>query len=844
MKPYSTVSNYGWTTLSRSQRFGPGREGYTDKKMDTSVNNERPASPGTASGARRPLAIVGRLFGLFLLLSGLALAVNGFELITLGGSWYYLLAGVGLVLAGVLYWRRRPLATALVAALTVATLCWALWETGLAFWPMVPRLAPFLVIAFVAALLHPGLAGRAHTPASRGVAALFGVILVAGFAAMFTPHGVQQAQVEPQADAVAAVNDGSANWVHYANGPKGTRYAPFTQIGKDNVGQLEVAWRYRTGELALGASESQNTPIQVGDTIYTCTPTSKVIALDADTGKERWTFDPKPANTKTWNRCRGVGYYEPATVGQPFRFAGMQPARPARAGVCAQRIVQVTMDARLIEVDARTGKPCEDFGDQGAVDLTVGLGKVKMNVPYYAYTSAPTVARNLIILGGWVFDGRSTDEPSGVVRAYSADTGELVWAWDLGNPAITKLPPEGESYTRSTPNMWSTPAFDDELGLVYLPTGNQQPDFWGGKRPPLTEKYSSAIVALDMATGRERWTYQTVHHDIWDYDVAAQPALYDVPDGKGGKIPALVQLTKRGQIFMLDRRTGKPIAEVVEKPVPQDHAAGDWVSKTQPYSTGMPALGAATLTERDMWGATFFDQLACRISFRKLNYQGEFTAPSTRPTLIYPGYYGGFNWGGAAVDESNGYMFVNDIRMPQVVKLVPRETVDVAKLTSGHGVGSTYPMDGTPFVIDHQAFNSPLGIPCQSPPWGVLAAIDLKTRKQVWERPAGTVQDAVINGIRARLPIPLGMPTLGGGVSTASGLVFYAGTQDYYLRAMDIATGREVWKGRLPVGSQGTPMTYVSPVSKRQYVVVVAGGARQSPDHGDYVIAYALPRTP
>ena len=812
--------------------------------MDTSVNNERPASPGTASGARRPLAIVGRLFGLFLLLSGLALAVNGFELITLGGSWYYLLAGVGLVLAGVLYWRRKPLATALVAALTVATLCWALWETGLAFWPMVPRLAPFLVIAFVAALLHPGLAGRAHTPASRGVAALFGVILVAGFAAMFKPHGVQQAQVEPQADAVAAVNDGSANWVHYANGPKGTRYAPFTQIGKDNVGQLEVAWRYRTGELALGASESQNTPIQVGDTIYTCTPTSKVIALDADTGKERWTFDPKPANTKTWNRCRGVGYYEPATVGQPFRFAGMQPARPSRAGVCAQRIVQVTMDARLIEVDARTGKPCEDFGDQGAVDLTVGLGKVKMNVPYYAYTSAPTVARNLIILGGWVFDGRSTDEPSGVVRAYSADTGELVWAWDLGNPAITKLPPEGESYTRSTPNMWSTPAFDDELGLVYLPTGNQQPDFWGGKRPPLTEKYSSAIVALDMATGRERWTYQTVHHDIWDYDVAAQPALYDVPDGKGGKIPALVQLTKRGQIFMLDRRTGKPIAEVVEKPVPQDHAAGDWVSKTQPYSTGMPALGAATLTERDMWGATFFDQLACRISFRKLNYQGEFTAPSTRPTLIYPGYYGGFNWGGAAVDESNGYMFVNDIRMPQVVKLVPRETVDVAKLTSGHGVGSTYPMDGTPFVIDHQAFNSPLGIPCQSPPWGVLAAIDLKTRKQVWERPAGTVQDAVINGIRARLPIPLGMPTLGGGVSTASGLVFYAGTQDYYLRAMDIATGREVWKGRLPVGSQGTPMTYVSPVSKRQYVVVVAGGARQSPDHGDYVIAYALPRTP
>ena len=807
--------------------------------MDISTKNGAAAIPPDSRGKRVALAV----FGIFLGLSGLALAAGGMELITLGGSWYYLLAGLGLTLAGVLYLRRKPLASAIVAALVVATLLWAVWEIGFAFWPMVPRLAPFLVIGLVAALVHPWLAGRAHSGQSRGFAALFAVLLVAGFASMFKPHGMLEATVQPQQDAVALANDGSANWAHYANGLAGTRFAPFTQIDRQNVGQLQVAWSYRMGELAEGASESQNTPLQIGDTVYTCTPTSKVIALDADTGKERWSYDSRPANTKTWNRCRGVGYYEPAKVDKPFRFEGMQTASAPQAGVCAKRIVQVTMDARLIQIDAQTGKLCEGFGDKGSVDLMTGLGKVRANVPYYAYTSAPTIVRNLIILGGWVFDGRSIDEPSGVVRAYSADTGALVWAWDLGNPAITKLPPEGQTYTRSTPNMWSTPAVDNELGLVYLPLGNEQPDFWGGKRPPLTEKYSSAIVALDMATGRERWTFQTVHHDIWDYDVAAQPALYDVPDGKGGKTPALVQLTKRGQIFMLDRRTGTPIAEVVEKPVPQEHAAGDWVAKTQPYSTGMPAFGAQTLTERDMWGATFFDQLACRIRFRKLNYQGEFTAPATRETLIYPGYYGGFNWGGAAVDESNGYMFVNDIRMPQVVKLVPRETVDVAKLTSGHGVGSTYPMDGTPFVIDHKAFNSPLGIPCQSPPWGVFAAIDLKTQKKVWERPAGTVQDAVINGVRASLPIPLGMPTLGGGVSTASGLVFYAGTQDYYLRAMDIATGREVWKARMPVGSQGTPMTYVSPTSGRQYVVVVAGGARQSPDRGDYVIAYALPKT-
>ena len=495
--------------------------------MDTSTKNGAAAIPAVSRGKRLALAV----FGMFLGLSGLALAAGGIELITLGGSWYYLPVGLGLLLAGVLYWRRKPLASGIVAALVIATLAWAVWEIGFAFWPMVPRLAPFLVIGLAAALLHPWLTGRRHTGQSRGFAALLAVVLAAGFAAMFKPHGVLEATAQPRQDAMAAVNDGSANWAHYGYGPKGTRFAPYTQIDKQNIDQLQVAWTYRTGEVAEGASEAQNTPLQIGDTIYTCTPTSKVIALDADTGKQRWSFDPKPANIKTWNRCRGVGYYEPAKVTNPFRFDGMQAASAQVAGACAKRIVQVTMDARLIQIDAQTGKRCEGFGDKGSVDLTVGLGKVKMNVPYYAYTSAPTIARNLIILGGWVFDGRSTDEPSGVVRAYSADTGELVWAWDLGNPAITKLPPEGQTYTRSTPNMWSAPAFDDALGLVYLPTGNEQPDFWGGKRPPLTEKYASAIVALDMATGRERWTYQTVHHDIWDYDVAAQPALYDVPDG-------------------------------------------------------------------------------------------------------------------------------------------------------------------------------------------------------------------------------------------------------------------------------------------------------------------------
>jgi len=457
----------------------------------------------------------------------------------------------------------------------------------------------------------------------------------------------------------------------------------------------------------------------------------------------------------------------------------------------------------------------------------------------------PTVVRNLIVIGGWVFDGRSVDEPSGVVRAFNADTGALEWAWDAGNPAITALPPPGETYTRSTPNVWSTPAFDDKLGLIYLPTGNNPPDFWGAQRKGASETHSSSVVAVDIATGRERWRFQTVHHDLWDYDVPAQPALADVPDGKGGTVPALIQLTKRGQIFMLDRRDGKPIAQVEERPVPQGAQEGERLSPTQPYSTGMPAIGTQPLTEASMWGATWFDQLACRIAFRKLRYEGEFTPPTTTPSLIYPGYYGGMNWGSATVDEARNLLIVNDIRMPQQVQLIPRAVADGEKMSLGHGVG-LHPQTGTPYAISQQGFNSPLNLPCHAPPWGTLTGIDLKTRQVAWQRPLGTVQDVVVGaaaqggGMRVRAPVPLGMPSLGGPLSTAGGLTFYGGSQDYFLRAFDSHTGRELWKGRMPVGGQATPMTYVSPRTGQQYVLMAAGGARQSPDRGDYVIAWKL----
>jgi quinate dehydrogenase (quinone) len=788
------------------------------------------------------------IFGGLLLLLGIVLAAGGVQLTLLGGSWYYLIAGVALAVSGLLYLWRKPAAAWLYALVFIGTVLWALWEVGLSFWPLVPRLAPVLVLALFASLLLPALRDGQGRGVSRALSAALALVLVAGGIAMFFPHG----QITGSAQAPGAAKDATASaWQYYGRTPKGTRYAPEAQIDRENVDSLQVAWTFRTGDPANPFSENQNTPIQIADTLYLCTPMNKVFALDADTGKEKWSYDPKPADTKTWNRCRGVGYYDPAVVNRSLlqrvaADAGVEAtvspvaATPAvAANTCARRIVLTTIDARLMELDADTGKPCEDFGQGGVVDLKVGMGEIKP--AYYFPTSMPTVVQDLVIVGGWVFDGRAVDEPSGVLRAFNANSGELVWAWDLGNPAITKLPPEGGTYTRGTPNVWSTPAFDEALGLIYVPTGNQEPDFWGAHRSPAADEFSSSIVALELASGRVRWKFQTTHHDLWDYDVPAQPALVDVPDGKGGTVPAVVQATKRGQLFMLDRRDGTPLAEVQEKPVPQGQQQGERLSPTQPYSVGMPSIGAEPLAEKGMWGATFLDQLACRIAFRKLRYEGEFTPPTTKRTLLYPGYYGGMNWGSLSINEDKGYLFVNDIRMPQVVQLIPREGLDESKMPAGHGVGSVYPMEGTPYVVEHKSLVSPLGIPCHSPPWGTFSMIDLNTRKLVWQRPAGTVKDAVVSGVKAGMPIPLGMPTLGGAVNTASGLVFYAGTQDYYLRAMDMATGKDLWKGRLPVGAQATPMTYISPKSGRQYVVVSAGGARQSPDRGDYVIAYALP---
>ena len=758
--------------------------------------------------------------GAVLLLASLPLIAGGAYLAWLGGSYYYAACGLALCASAIQLMRRRSSALLIFAIATLFTILWSLWEVGLHLWPLVPRLAPFIVMSVIMGLLAP-LVNPRWRAAGYGAAGLSAIVAMLGIGLLFVPQGVISPGSGAERRAIAAPDQ--SRWQYYGRETNGTRFAPEAAITKDNVAGLDVAWTYRTGDAGTPGSEYQATPIQIADTLYLCTPLNRVIALDADTGKARWTYDPKVGNNQIWNRCRGVGYFESKLA---------PPNQP-----CHERIVVSTLDGRLIQVDARNGKVCGRFGKSGVVDLTSQMGAIPPT--FYQPTSMPTVVNGLIILGGWVFDNISVDMPSGVVRAFDAETGKLVWAWDVGR-VNGALPAGGETFTRSTPNMWSTPAVDTALGLIYLPTGNQTPDYWGAGRSKASERVSSSVVALDLATGKERWVFQTVHHDLWDWDVPAQPALYDLPNGKGGTTPVLIQATKRGQIFVLDRRTGKPVFPVKELPVPQEHVKPDWVSPTQPYSTGFASIGDEPLTEARMWGLTFYDQMLCRIMFRSMRYEGDFTVTTTKPTLLFPGNYGGMNWGSVSIDRGNDMLVVNDIRLPHAARLVPQK--DVKGLQSGgHGAG-LQPQGGAPYAVEGPDVNSVFGLPCIAPPWGTISGIDVKTGKLTWQRPAGTIRDVKIGGIRIGLPMPIGLPTVGGPLTTGSGLAFYAGTQDYYLRAMDSGTGKELWRGRLPVGAQATPMTYVSPKTRRQYVVIVAGGARESTDKGDYVVAFALPK--
>lgn len=743
----------------------------------------------------------------------LALIAGGVLLLLEGGSPYYL--GAGLMVGGSawLVSRGDRRGVWLYATMLAVTALWAVAECGLDPWGLQARLfAPAVLGIWV---VWPWLQ---QIPPRWRLAIAVSLVAVLALALHLSNR------LERAATARSAVPAGGAtDWPHYGNTLGGTRFTQASQITPANVDRLERAWTFRTGA-NVASMGFEATPLMLGDLLYLCAPNNQVFAIDPDTGQKRWSYDPKsllpPAGA-----CRGVSYYK----------------MPDATGPCAERIITATVDARLIALDSRTGIPCPGFGVNGEIDLKVGLGEVER--AYYYVSSAPAIVRGTVILGGWVLDGQKVGEPSGVIRGFDAVTGAFKWAWDMGRPDQHGLPPAGESFTRGTPNSWGPISGDEALGLVYLPTGNSTPDYWGGHRSAASDKYSSSVVALDATTGQLRWSFQTVHHDLWDYDVAGQPTLIDIPVG-GAMVPALVQATKQGQVYLLDRRTGTPLAEVVEKPVPQGAAPGDHLSPTQPFSIGMPAFDNTVLTERTMWGATPLDQLWCRIKFRQARYEGPMTPPGVKHSITYPSYLGGIDWGGVSVDPERKLLVVNWNRVANYTNLIPRAEVPDLKLDpfSGSHVGQAVPQMGTPFAVKTGAFLSPLGMPCTQPPFGKIAVVDLKTRRILWERPLGSARDSGPMGLRSHLPLQMGVPNTGGSLTTRAGLIFIGATQERSIRAFELTTGRRLWTAPLPAGGHASPMSYVSPRTGRQYVVIAAGGnGSLMSGLGDSVVAFALP---
>ena len=785
-------------------------------------------------------------------LLGLALFAGGLWLVILGGSPYYFSAGLALLVAAALLQARQATILWWYALFLLATTAWAVAEVRFDWWQLVPRLALWLVIGLW--LLTPYITRHLSRPLQTGqapsVAPLWlgcGVIALVGVIACFTDYDNQYGQLPIGETAPSPANASvSGDWTAYGSTAYGTRYSPLTQITPDNVNKLKVAWTYETGDKPgpddPTETTSENTPLKVGDTLFLCTPHSQVIALNASNGEERWRYDPKissPVGFKHFEHmtCRGVSYHDDASYTvAPYSDLGVVPQalRVARvSAICPARVFIPTADARLIALDAATGKPCEDFGNGGTVDLRANIGPFTPG-GYYS-TSPPAVTRDLVIIGGHVTDNASTNEPSGVVRAFDIHDGHLVWAFDSGNPDKTTPLPEGQVYVRNSPNMWSIFSVDEALGLVYLPMGNQTPDQFGGQRTPEAEKLSAGVVALEIATGRLKWNYQFTHHDLWDMDVGGQPTLVNIKTAYG-TVPSLVASTKQGSIYVLDRRTGEPVIPISEVPVPQGAVAGDHTAPTQPRSA--LNFSPAPMTEQDMWGTNPFDQLWCRVRFRSLRYDGMYTPPSLQGSLVFPGNFGVFDWGGVAVDPVKQVLFANPSYMAFQSRLIPRD--QLAKTESTMATSETSGIkqaEGTPYAIELSPFLSPLGIPCQAPPWGYVAGVDLQSGKIAYKLKNGTIRDSA----PLPIPLPLGVPSLGGPIVTAGGVAFLSGTLDYYVRGYEVRTGKKLWEARLPAGGQATPMTYADKNGK-QFLLVTAGGhGSLGTRQGDYVVVYALP---
>jgi len=669
---------------------------------------------------------------------------------------------------------------------------------------------------------HGGRGGRAGATRPAGAAQALQRLLVRLMAAL-----------PCVAPAVAlAQSPDASDWGYYGGDAFGQRFSSLDEINRSNVSRLKVAWTYRTGELGAnfkraGKLTFESTPVLAFGLLYIETGTNIVIALDPESGHERWRVDPHIDRTRHYAEAssRGVSVWESTDAGQP--------------GLCRRRIFTGTLDARLLALDAETGRPCAEFGGSGQVDLTRGL-RIR-DVGAYLVTSPPAVYANAVIIGSAIGDNRATDVERGVIRAYDARSGVPLWSFDPlpdspSHPAAADWTREQAAGTGAG-NAWGVMTVDEEQGLVLIPTGSASPDFYGGLRVG-SNRFADSLLALDAKSGRLVWHRQLVHHDLWDYDLAAQPVLGDI-EVQGVPVPAVIQATKTGMLYVFERTAGQPLFPITEKPVPASHVTGEQAWPTQPFSS-LPALTPQRrVLPSEAWGLTFWDRGKCRDLIASLRNEGIFTPPDTRGTLLSPGYIGGVNWGGIVFDEQRERVIAAVNHLPMVVTLISPQELERQARSDQYPHSEFARQAGTPYALRREPLLSPWDLPCTAPPWGTLVSVDLRRNRIVWQVPLGSTEGLTPWFVPSR---DFGMPNMGGPIATDGELVFVSAAMDSYLRAFDIETGRELWKYKLPAGGQATPMTYRAGRNQRQYLVISAGGhGPLGTPRGDYVIAFALP---